>query len=69
MSRRVFLGAKVRQLRRESGITQILMAQQLGISPSYLNLIESNRRTLTPALAAKLTALYDLGVETLSGRR
>ncbi|HEY8041425.1 MAG TPA: helix-turn-helix transcriptional regulator, partial [Polyangiaceae bacterium] len=37
------LGAKVRSLRRRENLTQVQMAERLGISPSYLNLIESNR--------------------------
>jgi hypothetical protein len=37
------------------------MAGRLGISPSYLNLIENNRRPLTPALLGRLVDVY--GVE------
>ena len=40
------LGAKVRGLRRREGLTQVQLATQLGISASYLNLIEANRRPL-----------------------
>src|SRR5438874_384059 len=42
MSQKLMLGHKVRRLRRESGLSQAQMAEQLGISPSYLNLIEHN---------------------------
>ena len=48
------LGAKVRALRRRAQVTQVQLASQLGISPSYLNLIEQNRRPLTAPLLLKL---------------
>ena len=44
------LGAKLRLLRRREGLTQSQLAGRLGISPSYLNLIESNRRPLPAAM-------------------
>src|ERR1700689_4907149 len=53
------LGAKVRALRRRENLTQVLMAERLGISPSYLNLIESNRRPLPAALLIKLAQLFE----------
>ena len=44
-----FFGAKVRALRRRENLSQAELARRLGVSASYLNLIESNRRPL-PAL-------------------
>ena len=41
------IGGKLRRLRQERRLTQAQMAAELGISPSYLNLIESNRRPVT----------------------
>jgi len=52
------LGAKVRALRRRENLSQVQMAERLGISPSYLNLIESNRRPLPAALLIKLAQLF-----------
>ena len=52
------LGAKVRALRRRESLTQVQLADRLGISPSYLNLIEMNRRPLTAALLIKLTQVF-----------
>ena len=51
MSAQPKLGSKVRALRRREGLTQVAARERLGISPSYLNLIEHNRRPL-PAHAA-----------------
>jgi signal transduction histidine kinase len=36
------------------------MAGRLGISPSYLNLIENDRRPLTPALLGRLVEVYGI---------
>lgn len=48
------LGGRVRALRRREQLTQKKMAEQLGISPSYLNLIEHDRRPLSAELLIKL---------------
>ena len=55
------LGAKVRALRRRENLSQVQLAERLGVSPSYLNLIESNRRPLPAALLIKLA--QNLGVD------
>ncbi len=52
------LGAKVRALRRREGLSQVQMAERLGISASYLNLIESNRRPLPATLLIKLAQMF-----------
>ena len=56
------LGGKVRALRRRAQVTQVQLASQLGISPSYLNLIEQNRRALSAPLLLKLAEIlsFDL---------
>ena len=58
------LGSKVRVLRRTHRLTQAELARRLGISPSYLNLIEHNRRPLSAELLVKLANVLpvDLGV-------
>ncbi len=45
--RKIFAGPRIRRLRNARGLTQTAMAEGLGISPSYLNLIERNQRPLT----------------------
>jgi predicted transcriptional regulator/transcriptional regulator with XRE-family HTH domain len=52
------LGPKVRALRRRESLSQVQLAERLGISPSYLNLIESNRRPLPATLLIKLVQLF-----------
>jgi predicted transcriptional regulator/DNA-binding XRE family transcriptional regulator len=55
---KIFAGPRIRRLRMERGLTQTAMAEGLGISPSYLNLIERNQRPLTVQLILKLAATY-----------
>lgn len=43
------------------------MAERLGISPSYLNLIESNRRPLPAALLIKLAQTFGVDVHAFGG--
>src|SRR2546423_1789899 len=47
------LGAKLRGLRRRKGLTQTEVASRLGISPSYLNLIEHDQRQVPANLLLK----------------
>jgi predicted transcriptional regulator/transcriptional regulator with XRE-family HTH domain len=61
------LGAKVRALRRERSLTQAQLAERLGISASYLNLIEHNKRSLSAPLLIKLAGLFELDLKALSG--
>lgn len=61
------LGAKVRAIRRGKAISQAELAQRLEISPSYLNLIEHDRRPLTAPLLIKLAQVFDLDLKALSG--
>src|SRR5215813_7789756 len=56
------LGGKVRALRRRESLTQVQLAAQLGISASYLNLIEANRRPLPANLLIRLTQLFGVDV-------
>ena len=66
MSDRAQLGSKVRRLRQAHGLTQVDMAKRLGISPSYLNLIEHNQRPLTRSLLMKLAEGYGIALQSLS---
>src|ERR1041384_3516039 len=62
----VRLGAKVRALRRREGLTQVQLAEQLGVSASYLNLIEANRRPLPANLLIKLAQLFGVDVSAFA---
>jgi predicted transcriptional regulator/transcriptional regulator with XRE-family HTH domain len=60
------LGAKVRALRRQQGLTQAQLATRLGISASYLNLIEHGRRPLSAPLLIRLAEVFALDLRALS---
>lgn len=59
-SEKLFAGHRVRRLRRAAGYTQAAAADLLGVSGSYLNLIERNQRPVTAALLLKLADVFDL---------
>lgn len=60
------LGGRVRRLRRQEGMSQAALAIELGISASYLNLIEHNRRNLTVPLLIKLAERFDLELSEIA---
>ena len=60
------LGSKVRAARRSRRVTQVDLARRLGISPSYLNLIEHNRRAMPADLLVRLTEVLPLDIKALS---
>ncbi len=59
-------GAKVRGLRRRENLSQVQLAEKLGVSPSYLNLIENNRRPLPANLLIKLSQLFGIDVHAFA---
>lgn len=64
--KKAMVGHKVRRLRRDLKLTQAQMADELGISPSYLNLIESNQRPLTVPLLLKIGQIYDVDLASFA---
>jgi predicted transcriptional regulator/transcriptional regulator with XRE-family HTH domain len=60
------LGTKIRALRRRESLSQVQLAERLGISASYLNLIEHDRRPLPAMLLIKLAQLFHIDVQALA---
>jgi predicted transcriptional regulator/transcriptional regulator with XRE-family HTH domain len=60
--RKLYLGPKLRVLRRELGLNQTRMAEELGVSPSYLNHLERNQRPLTAQMLLRLADTYDIDI-------
>ncbi len=60
------IGGKLRRLRQERRLTQAQMATDLGISPSYLNLIESNRRPVTARVLLQLAERFKVEIGSLA---
>jgi len=57
----------VRRLRIERELSQQSLASRLGISASYLNLIEHDQRAISGSLLIKLAEVLQLDLATLSG--
>lgn len=55
---KIFLGPKLRQLRKEHGLTQTEMARALGLSVSYINLLENNQRSLSVQVLVRISEVY-----------
>ena len=66
---RPMIGRTIRRLRLEQGLTQQALALRLGISPSYLNLIEHDQRPVTASLLIKLGQVLTVDLAALSGTR
>src|SRR5690606_15149463 len=62
--RKLFLGGRLKRLRRDLGLTQTAMAADLGCSPSYLNHIERNQRPVSAQLLLRLAETYDVDLRT-----
>ena len=60
--RKLYLGPRLRVLRRELGINQTRMAEELGVSASYLNHLERNQRPLTAQMLLRLANTYDIDI-------
>lgn len=64
--KKLFLGGRLKRLRRDLGLTQTRMAEDLGVSPSYLNLLERNQRPVTAQMLLRLAEAYDLDFRSLA---
>ena len=65
-SKRLFIGPRLRRIRRELGLTQAQMAGDLEISASYITLIERNQRPLPADLLLRLAETYGLELSAFS---
>lgn len=64
---RILIGAKVRARRKALGITQAALATRLGISASYLTLIEADRRNIGGALLKRVAEELGSPMEEFGG--
>ncbi len=65
--RAIYMGPRLKRLRRELGLTQAQVAGDLGISASYIALIERNQRPLTADLLLRLARTYRMDLGALGG--
>ncbi|MEP2550614.1 MAG: short-chain fatty acyl-CoA regulator family protein, partial [Marinomonas sp.] len=61
----ILAGPALRRLRKKEGKTQAIMAASLGISASYLNLIERNQRPLSARVLVRVIEQYDFDPRAL----
>jgi predicted transcriptional regulator/DNA-binding XRE family transcriptional regulator len=64
--RKLFLGPRLRRLRRELGLNQSAMAAELGVSPSYLNHLERNQRPVTAQVLLRMARAYDVDLKAFT---
>ena len=57
------IGGRLRRLRQERRLTQAQMARELGISASYLTLLESNQRPVTVRVLLKLVEQFHVDLK------
>jgi XRE family transcriptional regulator, fatty acid utilization regulator len=65
MERGLYVGPRLRRMRRDLGLTQADMAATLEVSASYIALLERNNRPLTAGLLLKLAQTYDIDMAML----
>src|SRR5207247_8650985 len=52
--KKLFVGPRFRRIRQQLGLSQTPIAERLGTSPSYINLIERNQRPVTAQILLRL---------------
>lgn len=62
------IGFRISNRRKSLKISQAALARLVGISPSYLNLIENNKRDVGGALLNRIAGQLDIDIEELAGR-
>ncbi len=60
------IGFKIKNERRKQGISQAQLSEKLGISSSYLNLIESGKRNVNVDLLLKTSEILNIELKDLS---
>ncbi|NHK27519.1 DUF2083 domain-containing protein [Parvularcula flava] len=63
---KLLIGPRIRRLRTTLGLTQAQMAEDLDVSPSYINLIERNQRPISAKLLLTLAQVYDFDIAEVS---
>lgn len=64
---KTIVGMRIRERRRQIGLTQAALARNIGISASYLNLIEANKRPIAGLLLRNTAGALDLSLDELDG--
>ncbi|ANU06650.1 helix-turn-helix domain-containing protein [Paraurantiacibacter namhicola] len=62
----IYMGPRMKRVRRDRGLTQANMAEDLGVSPSYIALMERNQRPVTAELLLNLATTYGIDIADLA---
>lgn len=63
---KLIIGQRLKVLRQSLGLTQGQMAAELGVSASYITLIEADQRPASAKLLLRLAEVYDLNISELA---
>ncbi|MBD9526748.1 short-chain fatty acyl-CoA regulator family protein [Paracoccus sp. PAR01] len=63
---KLIIGQRLRMLRQSLGLTQAQMATELGVSASYITLMEADQRPASARFLMKLAQVYDLNISELA---
>ncbi|AVM00069.1 Cro/Cl family transcriptional regulator [Gordonia iterans] len=63
---KTYVGARLRRLREDLGISQAALARRLDLSTSYVNQLENDSRPITVPVLLKLTSEFDLAPDFFS---
>lgn len=66
--KKLFVGGRLKRLRKDLNLTQARMAEEIGVSTSYLNLLERNQRPVTAQVLIRLAQTYQIDVSNLSAQ-
>ena len=64
---KLLIGPRIARFRKTLGLTQSRMAEDLGISTSYLNLMERNQRSLSAKVLLRMAEIYDFDIASFTG--
>ena len=64
--RKTFMGVRLRTLREQRDLSQVALAQALGLSPSYVNQLENNQRPLSVPVLLKLQSALGVDLQWFS---
>ena len=67
-SDKLIIGPRLCRFRKTLGLTQTRMAEDLGISPSYLTLMESNQRAMSANVLLRMAERYDFDISSFTGQ-
>ena len=62
------VGQRIARLRRERGVTQVELANELGIAQAYLSRFEHDRRRLYADLVVQIAEILDVSTDEILGR-